>query len=52
LRLQVGHPVIEREREMLWPRAPLENPKAVIEEVRLIPMKTGINATLHKWWGG
>jgi hypothetical protein len=37
---------------MLWPRTPPEKPKAAIEEVRLIPIKTGINAALWKWWGG
>jgi hypothetical protein len=29
-----------------------ENATAAIEEVRLIPIKTGINAALRKWWGG
>jgi hypothetical protein len=37
---------------MLWPRAPLENPKAAIKEVRLIPIKTGMNATLWEQWEG
>jgi hypothetical protein len=31
---------------MLWLRTPLENPKTTVEEVRMIPIKTGIKAAL------
>jgi hypothetical protein len=29
--------------------SPPENPKVAIKEVRLIPIKRGINAALQKW---